>query len=140
MTIATPPVQAQDPFGYFERALAVRNERLQLLSSNIANADTPNFKARDLDFAQSLDAALKGRAVGPVSLARTDPRHIAASGPLEGGAPALYRVPLQQSADGNTVEMDSERVRFADTVMGYQSDLYFVSDRVRTLLAAVQSA
>ncbi|TAM85049.1 MAG: flagellar basal body rod protein FlgB [Candidimonas sp.] len=127
-------------FSFYETAINVRRQRLELLSTNIANADTPEYKARDIDFTSSLRQALSARQnLPPVALELTDPRHIPGTGPAFAAVDAQYRVPFQQSADGNTVEMDTERVDFADTVMHYQADLAFVSDRIKTMLAALQS-
>lgn len=127
-------------FAFFEMTADIREQRLQLLSSNIANADTPNYKARDIDFGESLKVALSGsQALSSVNLDLTNARHIPGSGAPTASAPVQYRVPYQQSADGNTVEMDTARVNFADTALHYQADLDFVSDRIKTMLAALQS-
>jgi len=128
-------------FQFFETAAAVRDQRMQLLSSNIANADTPNYKARDIDFTQSLQSALSEQQSLPaVSLARDNPRHIAGNGPSFAPIAAQYRIPYQESADGNTVEMNTARVNFAETALHEQADLNFVSDRIKTMLSAIQPA
>lgn len=121
-----------------QTALRLREARQQLLASNIANADTPNYKARDIDFASALQGALSGNT-GSLPLATTSPNHMGgATGETVMGAPVLYRNPLQPSADGNTVDMDVERAQFADNAVRYEASLKFVSDEVKDVLAALQ--
>ncbi|HRL20460.1 MAG TPA: flagellar basal body rod protein FlgB [Alcaligenes sp.] len=127
---------------FYQTALAVRQERQEVLASNIANADTPNYKARDMDFSAALKSAL-GSGGTPrlpdTSLSLTSTRHIPAKAVA---APAtdqlLYRLPVQPSIDGNTVEMDVERVQFADNTMHYQSTISLVSQRLKGLMTALQ--
>ncbi|MBH0312432.1 flagellar basal body rod protein FlgB, partial [Alcaligenes faecalis] len=112
------------------------------LASNIANADTPNYKARDMDFTATLKAALGGQgqmALPNTSLSLTSARHI----PAQAARPPstdelLYRVPVQPSLDGNTVEMDVERMQFADNTLHYQSTINLASQRLKGLMAALQ--
>jgi len=125
---------------FYQRALGLRQQRQEVLSANIANADTPHYKARDFDFSAALHAAVQGQAgLPPVQLARTSTRHIAGGAQTPNTAELLYRKPLQASLDGNTVEMDTERMHFADNTMRYQTDLNVISQHLRTLHAAVQS-
>ncbi|TXT27123.1 MAG: flagellar basal-body rod protein FlgB [Gallionellaceae bacterium] len=122
---------------FHRAALGLRAARQELLASNIANADTPNYKARDIDFAGALRGALDGGAKLPI--AATAPRHLeGASGESVRGAPVLYRVPAQPSADGNTVEMDIERAQFADNALRYEAGVKFVSDEIKSVLIAIQ--
>src|SRR3546814_4100883 len=92
-------------FGLHATALQLRSQRMMMLASNIANAATPNYKARDLDFAKALDLAQQGTS--------TD-------GAIE------YRVPVQSSLDGNTVEMATEQTAFAENALAYRSSLAFL--------------
>lgn len=116
----------------------MRATRQELIASNIANADTPNYKARDIDFASALQGALSGNGQ-KLPVAATSPQHLAgASGESVMGAPVLYRKPLQPSADGNTVDMDVERSQFADNALRYEASLTFVSNDVKNVLAALQ--
>ena len=124
-------------FGFHERALALRAERQQLIASNIANADTPNFKARDIDFRAAMDAAQGGRSDGG-ALARTAARHLQPAGTSAAGTPLLYRSTVQASIDGNTVDMDIERAQFADNALRYEASLTFISGQIKTMLAAIQ--
>jgi flagellar basal-body rod protein FlgB len=125
-------------FGIHADALAVRGQRLELIASNIANADTPGFKARDLDFARALAAVQSGTAPG--RLAATDPAHIAAGAGAPAvalGGPTVYRTPTQPSLDGNTVDAQREHAAFAQAALEYQASLRFVEGKVRTLLTAI---
>jgi flagellar basal-body rod protein FlgB len=120
-------------------ALNLRVQRQDVLASNIAHADTPNYKARDFDFSSRLSQAMEqGRMGQSMSLATTSARH------LQGEAQAMpdedlqYRVPTQSSIDGNTVDMDVERVNFADNALRYESNLTVISAKIKSLLSAVQ--
>ena len=120
-------------FGVHGKALQLRSERMTLLASNIANAATPNFKARDLDFG----AALAGEQ--GLGLARTSWRHMAPmrSGPGEG--PGIrYRQPLQPSLDGNTVELATEQLQFAETALRYRSTIGMLNSRIQSLTSALK--
>lgn len=129
-----------DTLGFHQRALALRAYRQEVLAANIANADTPHYKARDIDFKASLQSALggKGGAGGALDLVRTAPRHL----PVAGGAPAgvrlLYRTETQSSVDGNTVDMDVERAAFAENALQYEASLTFINGMLRTLQTALQ--
>ena len=125
-----------------EAALSLRGQRQQILSSNIANADTPNYKARDIDFGRALQSAMnRGAAASAPALATTAATHLPAMGASATGgldAALLYRKPLQASIDGNTVEMDIERNQFADNAIRYEASLTFMSGQIKGLLAAIQ--
>lgn len=124
---------------YHQQALDLRQERQKVLASNIANADTPGYKARDMDFASALDRAVKhGRGGGGLALAQTSERHLAGQGRSELSRELLYRVPDQPSLDGNTVDMDRERTQFADNSVRYQSALTILNDRIQGLKKAMQ--
>jgi flagellar basal-body rod protein FlgB len=121
-----------------QTALSLRAARQELLASNIANADTPNYKARDIDFASALQGALAGSGE-KLPLATTAPQHLSgATGESVRGAPVLYRKPLQPSADGNTVDMDVERAQFADNALRYEASVKFISDDIKDVLSALQ--
>ena len=121
-----------------QTALSLRSARQELLASNIANADTPNYKAKDIDFASALQGALSGNSA-KLPLVATSPSHFAgATGETVMGAPVMYRNVLQPSADGNTVDMDVERAQFADNALRYEAGVAFISSRVKEVLAALQ--
>jgi flagellar basal-body rod protein FlgB len=124
----------------FQReALNLRVQRQEVLAANIAHADTPNYKARDFDFSSRLTQAVEqGRLAQSVSLSTTSVRHLPGQATAMPDQDLLYRVPVQSSIDGNTVEMDAERVNFADNAMRYESNLTVLGSKIKTLLAAVQ--
>jgi flagellar basal-body rod protein FlgB len=129
-----------DAFRFQEAALNLRAWRQEVLASNIANADTPNYKARDIDFSAQLRAAVAGTREGePAKLATTDSRHIGAAPPGSTDPAGLkYRIPYQASVDGNTVEMDQERAQFADNAVRYETSLTVLGMRIKSLLSAIQ--
>ena len=118
-------------------ALNLRAQRQQVLASNIANADTPGYKARDIDFKKSLQDALDGR-VQTLPLARAAANH---SGPAQQDAASgalLYRTVVQPSLDGNTVDMDVERAQFAENAIHFEANLTFINSQLKAMLAAIQ--
>lgn len=120
-------------------ALNLRAQRQEVLASNIAHADTPNYKARDIDFTSRLTEAVeRGRASQSMSMSVTSSRHIRAEAQAMPDQNLLYRVPNQSSIDGNTVEMDVERINFADNALRYESNLTVIGAKIKTLLSAVQ--
>lgn len=124
--------------GFFQQSLDLRAQRQEVLSANIANADTPNYKARDFDFRSALEGAMGASMnLPPVSLALTSPRHIPAQGPSQPAVDLLYRNPYQASLDGNTVDMDGERVRFADNTLHYQSTSTVLTAKIKDMLLAI---
>lgn len=118
------------------QALRFRALRNQVLASNIANADTPNYKARDLDFG----TALKGVQRESLSLTRTSDLHRQAWGSDDIGARTMYRVPMQPSLDGNTVSMDMEQAAFAENAVQYRASLAFLDGHIRTLKFAIRGS
>lgn len=124
----------------FDReALDLRNQRQQVLANNIANADTPNYKARDFDFSRALaQATARTAAQSSIALATTSSRHLSAKSGITSGADLLYRMPDQPSLDGNTVSMDQERTRFTDNAVRYQAALTLLNSRIRGLKSAMQ--
>ena len=123
---------------FHQTALKLREARQELLASNIANADTPNYKAKDIDFAKALQGALSGQAAKLPMTATNAAHWNGTTGESVMGSPVMYRKPLQPSADGNTVDMDVERAQFADNALRYEASLKFVSDEVKDVLAALQ--
>lgn len=120
-------------------ALNARAYRQELLASNIANADTPNFKARDIDFKGALEGALSGRMEGDRGLTLTSPRHLSAAQTTPFGDAVKYRTEFQPSVDGNTVNMDVERAAFAENAVQMEAMLTFIRSDLSTLQLAMQS-
>lgn len=108
-------------FGIHGAALELRSQRMGLIASNIANAATPGYKARDIDFT----AALKARTNGA-----SDEQAVAST--------TRYRVPTMPTLDGNTVEMATEQLAFSENAVGYSATLQFISGRVNTITRALK--
>lgn len=124
---------------FHQEALNLRARRQEVLASNIAHADTPNFKARDIDFNSALTQAVeRGTRSDSLPMTGSSARHLAGTGAGAGGAELLYRTPVQSSIDGNTVEMDVERVNFADNAMRYEANLAVLSGKIKGMLLALQ--
>lgn len=123
---------------FHHQSLNLRTQRQQLLASNIANADTPHYKARDFDFASALKGAMSGQGLNALPMTTTARGHVAS---LLDVAPTnlFYRGELQSSVDGNTVDMDVERAQFADNAVRYEASLNFMSRQFRGLLDAMQA-
>ncbi len=124
-----------------EAALSLRSTRQQVLASNIANADTPNYKARDIDFASALEGVLKRTSPPAGVLNTTDPAHMPqgqTADLLPDGTPLQYRQPKQASIDGNTVDMDVERNQFTDNAVRYEAGITMINAQIRGLMAAIQ--
>ncbi|GAP33750.1 flagellar basal body rod protein FlgB [Piscinibacter sakaiensis] len=146
-----------DTLDFHGQALALRSERQRLLASNIANADTPGYIARELDFAKALQDATAGRgdAVGqaqgrtPAGAASGGLLDVSHTGHLQPSTLALaggrlstdrllYATPAQTSLDANSVDMDRERAAFADNAVKYEATLRFINGNVRTMLDAIK--
>ena len=121
-------------FGVHENALAVQSRRSELLAENLANSDTPGFKARDIDFKKALSAASAGEVS---SLQSTSQKHIQPDEQYMGYA-VEFRVPQQPSIDGNTVESHIEMAEFTNNAMRYMASLRFINGKVSTLMSAIR--
>lgn len=126
-------------FGVHAAALNFQRQRMEVLASNIANADTPGYQAKDLDFNKLL-AHTAENAVRPESTGTSDPSHI----PLSGGSNAdmqkaatVYRVSTQPSVDGNTVDVQTEQAAYAESALHYQASLSFIDYRLKSLMTAI---
>jgi flagellar basal-body rod protein FlgB len=119
-------------------ALDVRARRGELIARNLANADTPGYQARDIDFRQAM-ARASGDPTSGVTLSTTQPGHIGAANGAEGATDAdlKYRTPLAPSLDGNTVDAQIEQASFAENAVRYQATLTFLNSKFRGLLTAI---
>jgi flagellar basal-body rod protein FlgB len=118
-------------FQFNQTALSLHAERQKLIASNIANADTPGYKARDVDFV----AALKNAQASQSKLS-APATTLGDKGPL--GAELMYRSAVQRSVDGNTVDIDVERAQFAENAIRYEAQTMFISSKIKAMLAAIQ--
>jgi flagellar basal-body rod protein FlgB len=126
--------------GFYEQGLKVRSQRQQVLATNIANADTPNYKAQDINFRTAMQSALssdsKNAKTQSGGLATTKANHIGA--PSQGSAQVQARQQLQNSADGNTVDMDVEQSQFAENALQYETLVQMISGKFKKLNSVLQ--
>ena len=127
-------MKLDDVFGVHEEALRLRSRRSEVLAANLANADTPGYKARDFDF----QAMLRKEMQPPVRLAATHNGHIRSDQGIVASTQMRYRIPQQPSLDGNTVEVEREQTEFSANAMRYQASLRFLDGRIKGLLTAIK--
>lgn len=121
--------------GVHDDALALRGRRAEVLANNIANADTPNFKARDIDFA----AVLAGETYSyELSLEQTSTGHQDAFLSPDTAADLMFRTAVQPSVDGNTVELQEEMARYTDNAIRYQASFQFLNSKFKGLTSAIK--
>ena len=120
--------------GVHAEALQLRARRGEVLASNLANADTPNYKAQDLDFKAALSQAQDKQAV---ALKTTQAGHMQTQGGVA-GAEKLYRIPNAPSLDGNTVDTQTEQTKFAENAVRYQVSLRFLNGKIHSLMSAIK--
>ena len=128
-----------DSLAFHEKALLTRAYRQEILASNLANSDTPNYKARDIQFADVLQQRLSGYEVNPrLSVSRTASAHLTGEVGAEWDSPhLLYRRPLQPALDGNTVDPDTERAHFAQNTMMLQAAIEFFGSSIKGRIQAI---
>ena len=126
-----------DGLNFNAQALTLRAERQRIIASNIANADTPGYVARDLNFAQALREATSNAAIsGAPELGSSDLNGSATSARVARNL--VYATPSQTNLDNNTVDMDRERASFAENAIKYESTLRFVNGQVKTMMDAMK--
>ena len=129
----------QENLAVYSQAMNLRVQRHQVLASNIANADTPDYKARDFSFEKAMQGALAGRAdAGGVEMARTAVGHLAGNA---GNSPTFlkYRSENQSAVDGNTVDMDVERTQLAENALQYQILTQLINNKFQGMRSALAS-
>lgn len=127
-------------FSTIRTAMNLRAYRQEVLASNIANADTPHYKARDFDFATTLSNAMAGKGEGALQMNQTSARHIQGDTGAPYGSDLKYRSEYQGAVDGNTVNMDIERAEFADNALQFETMITVVRSRLSDLRTAMQSS
>lgn len=131
-------ISFSNALGVHEHALELRTKRAELLANNLANADTPGFKARDIDFQTLLKQQTQGITSGEsLKMATTNGKHLPVN-ELENSADLLYRTPSQPSLDGNTVDTQLEKAEFMKNTLQYQSSFQFLSSRFKSLTNAIR--
>lgn len=134
---------------FHSKALVLRAERQRVIASNIANADTPGYAARDLNFKDAMSqamgtdpnragASLQGGTPDGTSHARHIPLTASTLGSFGGDAKLAYSVQSQPSVDGNSVDLDQQRANFVDNAVRYEATLRFINGQSKTLLSAIQ--
>lgn len=125
-------------FKFLQTALSIQSQRQSVLASNIANADTPGYKAKDIDFKAALESQLQHSSTS-FAMATTQPGHIPHQTGFSKGVETLYRIPNQESIDGNTVNADVEMGKFSENAIQYQSTTSFLQQRIALYKMALQS-
>lgn len=138
LTDAVMPIGLDKYLGVHAQALNLRSQRTELLAANLANADTPGYRARDIDFKSAMAQASGSSRTPVVQLQTTSAGHIGPKLVNGAAAPELkYRTPLAPSLDGNTVDAQLEQAAFAENTVRYQATLSFLSAKFRGLLTAI---
>ena len=128
------PISFDSALGNHDKALVVRSQRAELLASNMANSDTPGYKARDIDFKSALENIQAGNNT---RMHTTHAKHIALPD-INSSTQTMYRVPNQSSLDGNTVDANLEKSAFAENALRYQASLTFLDGKFKGLMAALK--
>ncbi|NDV89835.1 flagellar basal body rod protein FlgB [Alteromonas sp. 345S023] len=131
--------------GFHQSALAIRTDRMEVIAGNLANANTPGYKAKDIDFNKAMKSAVRSSSGKPAAsdsqMMRTHENHLSgSSSSVASNFDMQYRVPLQpDTGDGNTVEVQAERNRFLDNSLRYQASLTFVNGKIKGMKKALGS-
>jgi flagellar basal-body rod protein FlgB len=136
------PTSLDQYVGVHAAALDVRARRTELIANNLANADTPGYKARDLDFRDAMARVAGDKTTGGVHLTTTQTGHIggAAQADAATGPDLKYRTPLAPALDGNTVDAQLEQAAFAENAVRYQATITFLNNKFRGLLTAIMGS
>jgi flagellar basal-body rod protein FlgB len=131
-------ISFESALGIHEKALGFRSQRAEVLANNIANADTPNFKARDLDFASVLARQSNKFAGQAFAMQRTDSRHISAQALADPDASLAYREVFQPSIDQNTVDLQIEQASYAQNAVQFQASFTMLNSKFKGLMNALR--
>ena len=131
------PISFDSALGIHDKALMVRSQRAELLASNIANSDTPGFKARDIDFRAALQNAQASKSNAGHGLQVTHNNHIQTAS-TSAGTETMYRTPNQPALDGNTVDTQLEKAAFAENAMRYEASLTFLTGKFKGMITALK--
>jgi flagellar basal-body rod protein FlgB len=128
------PMNFDNTFGIHERALLLRSQRAEVLAANLANADTPGYKARDFDF----KSMLANEVDNSTRLRTTSSQHIQTEEGIVPPSQLLYRTPMQPSLDGNTVDAEQEHSAFSSNAIEYQATLTFINSKIAGIRKALR--
>tara|TARA_R110001583_G_scaffold46476_2_gene145737 strand:+ start:109 stop:510 length:402 start_codon:yes stop_codon:yes gene_type:complete len=129
-------ISFESALGVLPRNLLLRTQRAEILASNIVNADTPNYKARDIDFKSILNGVKQGS--GAMGLKATQSGHQAGVISPDFAAEMMFRTPLQPSLDGNTVDVQQEQAEYAKNALAFQASYTFLNKTMKGLMAAIK--
>ncbi|MGB3611783.1 MAG: flagellar basal body rod protein FlgB [Cellvibrio sp.] len=129
-------ISFESALGIHETALRVRGQRASVLADNLANVDTPNYKARDLDFKKMLSGKME--QVGRFNMQTTQAGHIEGAGFALDDSGLMYRIPSQPSIDGNTVEDQIEHAEYMKNALAFQASFTFLNSKFKGLTAAIR--
>lgn len=129
-------ISFNEALGTYESALKLRSKRAELLSSNLVNADTPNYKARDFDFHSALKSEMSRNNASTMQATKVD--HFAMGHDLNGGLALQYRTPTQPSVDGNTVDEHLEHAQFMENSLEFQTAFKLLNSRFKGLVSAIR--
>ncbi len=130
------PINFDSALGIHADALRVRSQRAEMLASNLANADTPNYKARDIDFQSAMKMAMDSQS--PAALKATNSKHISTANSSSFSPAVQYRTVTQDSLDGNTVDAQIEQAQFMENAVQYQASLEFLGGKFNSLRKAIK--
>ena len=132
--------------GFHQSALSIRTDRMEVIAGNLANANTPGYKAKDIDFNKAMQSAMREASGGTANhassgMVRTNDRHLSGnSTSVAANFDMQYRIPTQpDTGDGNTVEVQAERNRFLDNGLRYQASLEFLNGKIKGMKKALSS-
>lgn len=131
-------ISFKDYSGIFESALHLRSKRSEILAGNLANADTPNYKARDFDFQAALNVNMDGVSLSGGHMRMTHDKHFTAGDGGIAGAPMQYRTPTQPSIDGNTVEEQVEHAEYMKNTLEFQAAFTLLNSKFKGLSSAIK--
>ncbi|TWH64991.1 flagellar basal-body rod protein FlgB [Azomonas agilis] len=131
-------ISFNNALGIHEQALSFRSQRAAVLANNLANADTPHYKARDLDFAAALEAAQAAAVNQPFSMAQTQMRHLAGTGLTDTNPALRYRTPHHPSIDQNTVDAELEQAEYAKNSVDFQASFTFLNNKFKGIMNALR--
>ncbi|MDX2421361.1 MAG: flagellar basal body rod protein FlgB [Amphritea sp.] len=129
-------ISFDNALGIHEQAVGLRIQRAEILANNIANSDTPNYKARDIDFESVLKGVQEGQQ--PLQMSRTSENHNAGLINSDFASELMYRMPTQPSVDGNTVDIQAEMARYTENAIDYQASFQFLNNKFKGLTSAIK--
>ncbi|MBU2964850.1 flagellar basal body rod protein FlgB [Amphritea sp. 2_MG-2023] len=129
-------ISFDNALGIHEQAVGLRIQRAEILANNIANSDTPNYKARDIDFESVLKGVQEGQQ--PLQMSRTSENHNAGLINSDFASELMYRMPTQPSVDGNTVDIQAEMARYTENAIDYQASFQFLDNKFKGLTSAIK--